>query len=91
MRRASPNPLTHRSVMVALRKALKFTAAPNPQRMSKEFDGFCAENQIVSLNIFTPGQNPDVLSRGFHEAAQKSTSATGARVPILNRNACLTF
>jgi hypothetical protein len=77
--------------MVALRKALKFTAAPNPQRMSKEFDGFCAENKLFHSTFSPQGKTGGVLSRGFHEAAQKSTSATGARVPILNRNACLTF
>jgi hypothetical protein len=46
---------------------------------------------MVSLNIFTPSRNAGVLSRGPDEAAQKFTSATGARIPIVNRNACLTF
>ena len=46
MRRASPNPLTGRSMTIAPRKALKFAEEPNLQQMSKEFDGFSAENKL---------------------------------------------
>ena len=57
MRRASPNPLTERSAIIAPRKALKFTAGPNPQGMSKEFDGFSAENKLFHSTFSRPKKN----------------------------------
>jgi hypothetical protein len=43
--------------------------------------------QIVSLNIFTTGRTQICsLAGGTDEATQKFTSATGARIPIVNRN-----
>jgi hypothetical protein len=63
MRRASPNPLTERSVIVAPRKALKFTAAPNPQRMSREFDGFGAETDCFTPHFHPRAKRKCALSR----------------------------
>jgi hypothetical protein len=83
MRRASPNPFTDRSVIIAPRKALKFTAAPNPQRISKEFDGFCAENKLFHSTFSSQGETQMCSLADPMEAALKFTSATGARIPFL--------
>jgi len=48
--------------------------------------------QIVSLNIFTPGQTQIwSLAGESDEATQKFTSATGARIAIVNRNVLPAF
>lgn len=83
MRRASPNPFTERSVIVAPRKALKFTAAPNPHRMSKEFVGFFVENKLFHSTFSRQGETQMCSLADPNEAASRFTSATGPRIHIV--------
>src|ERR1044072_7132724 len=92
MRRASPNPLPEQSVIVALRKALKFTAGPNPQRMA----GGRLTVSAPRTNCFTQhfharakAQNCS-LAVGPDEATRKS-HLRPPRAPCCEQKPCLTW
>lgn len=80
MRRASPNPLTARSVIFALRNALKFTAGPNLQRMAGSLTVSAPRPNCFAQHFHAQGENADLLlTVEPDEATQTFASATGAR------------